>query len=159
MSRTAFQVEGPTLSISVKRDGLQLQPIAHADVQLASKSICKNPPTSGHLLRPTPAQPGHHLPESVQSFLPGLQAPTQPKEAKVPTKPGLCLSSCLGYPSPAWLSQTHTYPEEELPRRSGLAGTGVVLGSRQLGRASTRSDHRSHVSTGLGVASAWNQPP
>lgn len=41
VGRTAFQAEGPVLSIGVKRDGLQFHPIAHADVQLASKLIAR----------------------------------------------------------------------------------------------------------------------
>lgn len=126
-------------SIGVKRDGLQLHATDHTDVQLTSKLIFPNPPTSGHLLSPPAPSPGAPPPRTraappprsagahshTQSVLPG-----QPMQAKVPTKPGLCLSSCGGHPSPAQLSQAC----EELPRQSGLAGTGAGTGLQAAGQ-------------------------
>lgn len=144
MGRRAFQVEGTALGISVNRDGLQLYSIAHTDVQLASKLICKNLPSSGHLLRSTPPSPViSHLDQCNASSQVCRLPASHPDTVCSPTAAKGGQSPQQGWPLFEQLSgspQPHL-AESGLKRHCLTNQVWQAPGSRQLGGAFTWWDH------------------
>ena len=106
VSGTAFKVVGTAGGIGVKRDHLQLRPLTGTEVRPPVRS-----PAVSHL---DPCCPSSQVHRCFPPY-PTDCCSLQPEEAKVPIKLGLCLSSCLGHPSPAWLSQAWHTLERNCP--------------------------------------------